>query len=148
MEFIVVFMKNTPFDFHGTKMTIQVSTSETGGAYCVIHFVHPPNVGPALHMHPQHPETFHVFKGNYKFLIGEKHVDAKAGDTLTVPKGTPHKFSVGSDGGEFLVIGPPDLDSYFYETSQLSTKGKVDWEVESAIAKKYGQVFLENTNHW
>lgn len=141
-------MKNTAFDFHGTKMTIKVLTSDTNGAYCVIHFVHPPNVGPALHMHPQHPETFHVLKGNYRFLIGDKHVDTSVGDTVMVPKATPHKFNVGNSGGEFLVVGPPDLDNYFYEISQLLAKGNLDWDTEFAIAKKYGQVFLENTNHW
>jgi hypothetical protein len=55
-------MKNTTFDFHGTKFTIKVLTSETNGVYTIIHFVHPPNVGPALHMHPRGSESFHIIK--------------------------------------------------------------------------------------
>lgn len=129
-------------------MTIKVTTSETNGAYSIIHFVHPPNVGPALHIHPRSSESFHIIKGDYKFLIGNKNSDAKVGDTVTVPKNSPHKFNTGNSGGEFLVISPPDLEHYFYEVSQLLIKGNVTWDVESTIAKKYGQIFLENTNHW
>ena len=141
-------MKNTTFDFHGTKFTIKVLTSETNGAYTIIHFVHPPNVGPALHMHPRGSESFHIIKGGYKFLIGNKTIDTTAGDTITVPKGTPHKFNAESNGGEFIVTSPPDLENYFYEVSQILTKGNVTWDVESTIAKKHGQVFLDSDNHW
>ena len=141
-------MKNKTFDFHGTKMTIKILSSETNDSYSIIHFVHPSNVGPALHMHPRGSESFHILKGEYRFLIGDKNIDAKMGDTIIVPKGISHKFNSGNNGGEFLVISPPDLENYFYKVSQLSTKGTVTWETESDIAKQHGQIFLENTNHW
>ena len=141
-------MKNKTVDFHGTKMTVKILSSETSGTYSIIHFVHPSNVGPALHIHPRGSESFHILKGEYQFLVGEKIIIAKAGDTIIVPKGISHKFNSGDTGGEFLVISPPELENYFYEVSQLLTKGIVTWEIESNIAKKYGQILLENTNHW
>lgn len=141
-------MKNTIFDFHGTKMTIKVLTSETNGLYSIMHFVHPPNVGPALHMHPRGSESFYIIKGDYKFFLGNEIINTKIGDTIIIPEGTPHKFNSGNNGGEFLVISPPDLENYFYEVSQLLTKRDISWDVESTIAQKYGQVFLENANHW
>jgi|SRR5579883_586457 len=141
-------MKNETCNFHGTKMTIQVLTDETDGMYSVMYFEHPPNVGPALHMHPRGPESFHILDGQYRFLIGDKTIDAKKGDTITVPKGVSHKFDSGKDGGQFLVISPPGLENYFYELSQLLSKGAVEWNVESEIARKYGQIFLESSNHW
>ena len=141
-------MKNVTLDFHGTKMTIKVLTTETDGVYTIIHFVHPPNVGPELHIHPKNPESFHIINGNYKFLIGNTNLDAVAGDTVIVPKGIPHKFSAGDGGGEFLVISPPTLENYFYEVSRLLMKGVVTLDTEYTIAKKYGQIFLENANHW
>ncbi len=73
-------MKNKTLDFHGTKMTIQVCTSETNDAYSIIHFEHPPNVGPALHIHPRGSESFHIIKGEYRFVIGDEIIDAKIGD--------------------------------------------------------------------
>lgn len=141
-------MKDKVYNFHGTKMTIKVLTLETDGAYNIIHFEHPPNVGPALHMHPRGLETFHIIRGEYTFLLGNENINAKSGDVIVVPRNTPHKFKSGSDGGEFLVISPPGLENYFYEVSQLLTSGSVSWDVELEIAKKHGQIFLESADHW
>jgi hypothetical protein len=49
--------KDKLFDFHGTKFTIQVLSSETDYKYTVDIF-HPPNLGPALHTPPKGSETF------------------------------------------------------------------------------------------
>ncbi len=136
------------FDFHGTIMTIKSSTSETGGIYTILYAVHPPNVGPALHLHPKGNECFYIIKGQYRFILANKIVDAISDDLVVVPKNTPHKFTVGTDGGEVLIISPPDLENYFSQVSELLQKSIVTWELESQIAQQYGQVFLENTNHW
>lgn len=136
------------FDFHGTTMTIKCLTLETGGAYTILHAIHPANVGPSLHLHPKGNECFYIVKGKYKFVLGTKLVDAAPGDVVLVPKDVPHKFTVGHDGGEVLIISPPDLENYFSQVSDLLRKGDVSWETESNIARQYGQVFLENTNHW
>ncbi|HJW20508.1 MAG TPA: cupin domain-containing protein [Candidatus Nitrosotalea sp.] len=136
------------FDFHGTTMTIKSLTSETGGIYTILYAIHQPNVGPTLHLHPRGNECFYIIKGQYKFILENKVVDAIPGDLIVVPKNTPHKFTVGNEGGEVLIISPPDLENYFSQVSDLLKKGTVTWELEYKIAQQYGQVFLENTNHW
>jgi mannose-6-phosphate isomerase-like protein (cupin superfamily) len=136
------------FDFHGSLMTIKSLTSETQGAYTLLYAVHPPNVGPSLHMHPRGNECFYVVKGDYKFVLGKESVSAVAGDVIIIPKDTPHKFTTGNSGGEVLIISPPDLENYFYQVSVMLKKGIVSWETEVGIAQQYGQVFLEHTNHW
>jgi len=73
---------------------------------------------------------------------------AKAGDVIFVPKGAPHRFISGKNGGHSLVISPPELEFYFYKVSELLVKGKVSMETESSIAKQYGQVFIDNSKHW
>jgi len=141
-------MKNETFDFHGSKFTIKVLTSETDGNYTVLDVIHPPNVGPALHMHPQGPETFYIIEGNYEFILDGKSIMVKVGDVIFVPKEAPHRFVAGSNGGHIVVISPPQLEFYFWEISKLLDKEKVSFETESNIAKQYGQIFLDNTNHW
>ena len=139
---------NRTFDFHGTTMTIKSLTSETGGIYTILYAVNPPNVGPALHVHPRGNECFYIVKGRYKFVLGNKLMDTAPGDLIVVQKNMSHKFTVGDGGGEVLIISPPDLENYFLQVSDLLLKGPVTWELESQIAQQYGQVFLENTNHW
>lgn len=139
---------NGTFDFHSTMMTIKSSTLETGGNYTVLYAVHPPNVGPSLHMRPRGNECFYITKGKYKFTLGNKLIDAVPSDVILVPKDISHKFTVDIDGGGTLIISLHDLENYFSKVSDLLHKGDVTWDVESSIAKRYGQVFLENANHW
>ena len=140
-------MMNRTFDFHGTKMTVKVLTSETNDRYTIIDAIHPPNVGPALHIHPRGPETFFIIEGNYEFVLDTKPIKAKTGDVISIPKGIPHRFVVGSTGGRVLIISPPELEYYFSKVSELLVKDKVTWETESDIAKQYGQIFIDNVKH-
>jgi len=141
-------MKNKTFDFHGSKFTIKVLTSESNDKYTILDVIHPPNVGPALHMHPKGPEIFYIVKGDYEFILDNKSIMAKTGDVILVPKGSAHRFVAGNKGGNIIVISPPELEFYFWKVGELLDKGKVSWNVESDIAKQYGQIFLENTKHW
>jgi hypothetical protein len=36
--------------FRGTKITVKVSKEDSDGKYTMLEMVHPPNVGPALHI--------------------------------------------------------------------------------------------------
>ena len=83
-------MKNETFDFHGSKFTIKVLTSETNGRFTILDVIHPPNLGPALHIHPKGSETFYIIKGDYEFILDSKSMMAKAGDVIFVPKGAPN----------------------------------------------------------
>ena len=141
-------MRDKPFDFHGAKFIIKVLSSETDYKYTVLDIFHPPNLGPALHIHPKGSETFYIVDGNYRFIVDGKLIESKPGDTVFVPKDAPHRFEVGIEGGHAIVISPPELEFYFFKVGELLVKGQISHEEESTIGKKYGQVFLDNTKHW
>jgi quercetin dioxygenase-like cupin family protein len=141
-------VKDKPFDFHGTKFTIRVLTSETNGSYTVLDIIHPSNLGPTLHLHPKGSETFYIVEGYYEFILDGNSVIDKPGDVIFVPKEVPHRFVVGDKGGHALVISPPELEFYFFKVSELLNKDKVSYKTEASIGKQYGQVFLDKTKHW
>ena len=141
-------MKNQPFDFHGSQFTIKVLTSESNDRYTVLDVLHAPNIGPAEHQHPDGPETFSVLNGDYEFFLNGESIKAKTGDVICVPTGASHRFVTGSNGGHVIVISPPNLEFYFWEVSKLLEKGNVSFEKESEIGKKYGQIFLDGSQHW
>ncbi len=141
-------MKDKTFDFLGTKFTIKVLSSETDHRYTVLDVIHPPNLGPALHKHPRRSETFYIIDGDYNFISDERPIGGKPGNTIFVPKETPHRLEVGSKGGHAIVISPPELEFYFFIVGELFSIGKVSHEEESCIGEKYGQVFLYDTRHW
>ena len=134
--------------FNDTEFTIKVLTSETNGSYTILDVIHPPSLGPALHIHPKGSETFYIVEGEYEFILEGKSVKGKPGDVIFVPKKALHRFVVGYKGGHALVISPPELEFYFFKVSELLDKGEVSYETESSIGKQYGQVFLDNTKHW
>jgi quercetin dioxygenase-like cupin family protein len=105
-------------------------------------------LGPALHTHPKGSETFYIIDGDYRFILDGKSIEGIPGDTIFVPKETPHRFKVGSRGGHAIVISPPELEFYFFKVGELLGKRRVSYEEESNIGKMYGQVFLDDTKHW
>jgi mannose-6-phosphate isomerase-like protein (cupin superfamily) len=85
-------VKDKPFNFHGAKFTIKVLTSETEGSYTILDVIHPPDIGPSLHIHPKGSETFYIVEGNYEFILDRKSVMGKPGDIIFVPKEAPHRL--------------------------------------------------------
>jgi mannose-6-phosphate isomerase-like protein (cupin superfamily) len=47
--------------------------------------------GPCLHVHP-YDETFIVTEGRARFFVGDRVIDAVAGEVVLGPKGIPHRF--------------------------------------------------------
>lgn len=57
--------------------------------------------GPTLHVHP-YDELFIVTEGKARYTVGEKVIDAEAGDIILGPANIPHGYQ---------NIGPGKLDS-------------------------------------
>lgn len=68
--------------FHGHEHGTQVS-------FFLSH--NRPGTGPKLHRHP-YEETFIVQEGEVLFTVGDRTIEARAGDIIVVPAGAPHKF--------------------------------------------------------
>ena len=64
-----------------------------GSRSCLI-FNHLPGIGggPRLHKHP-YAEIFIIRSGTGLFTVGEREIEACAGQILIVPPDTPHKFT-------------------------------------------------------
>lgn len=135
-------------EFRGTKMTVKLSGGAPDESHSLIEMVHPSGVGPALHVHPTGAEAFYVLDGQYTIHCGEQRYEAGAGDFVYVPKGIPHLYQSGANGGRVLVLSPAGLERYFSEVAELLRVGPVTWEVEQAIAAQYGQEFLDDLHHW
>ena len=136
-------------DFRGTQMTVKASAEQSGGAYSLIEMRHPSNVGPASHVHPAAPEAFYVLEGEYTIHCDRNSYTAHSGDFVLIPKGVPHSYRSGTAGGRVLVISPAGLENYFSDVAEvLKANASIIWEVEQAIAKRYGQEFLDKLKHW
>ena len=73
---------------------------------------------PPAHTHQREDESYYILEGAIRFWIGEKVIDAKAGDFIHLPKGIPHKFELQSDCvKELMWMTPSGLDKWFWDNS-------------------------------
>ena len=73
------------------------------------------------HYHPEIEHEQYVLKGKYKVGIGGEVHEVKAGDSVYIPKGTPHWYrNTGRVNAEFLCIIPmtDKYDSIYTETER------------------------------
>lgn len=142
--------EGTKINFHGTKMTVKVSGDDSIGRYTLIEMEHPPNTGPALHIHSNAPEAYYVLDGQYSIRCDKETYQSLPGDFVFIPNGIPHNYQSGPQGGRVLVISPAGLEGYFKEVVDILYKrdNKLSWNEEVEIAKRYGQEFLDNLRHW
>lgn len=63
-----------------------------GGAVTVLAYGNDtPGEGPRLHVHP-YDETFVILEGRARFFVGDKVIEAGAGEVVFGPAGVPHRF--------------------------------------------------------
>ncbi len=130
-------------------LTFKTTGEDNAGAYTLCEAIEPPESGAGLHRHSTYEETFIICAGVYEFQLGDKRLKLVAGDTLFVPKGTPHGFkSIGPETGRQLIISSPGgiFDAFIHEvaTSMVDSGGQKSGPATDfrAIAAKYGMEFL------
>lgn len=86
-----------------------VSSAQSAGEFERGVGIFPPgNAGPPEHFHPLYDEHFELLQGEFVFKINGNERTAKAGEKLTIPKGTPHTFRcVGNGHGVAIVETRP-----------------------------------------
>jgi len=122
----------------GERFKIRTSTKDTGGAYTVLEFVADAGYGAPMHVHDNADEHFIVLEGSVRIANGDKILDAPAGTTVTVSKGTPHAWCNLSDTPVqvLVVLSPGDVEGLFKEV--VARKGN---DI-AAILNKYGCRFV------
>ena len=69
------------------------AAADTGGEYVLVEVVVEPNGAvAAAHVHPYQTEIFEILEGEVTFRAGKETIVARAGDTVRVDPGMPHKF--------------------------------------------------------
>ena len=63
----------------------------------------PPGVGSPWHVHRDEDEWFFVHEGECEVYIGDAHLTLTAGGFAFGPKGVPHTFFGGPNGGKMLI---------------------------------------------
>ena len=94
--------------------------------------------GPTLHVHP-YDEIFTITEGRARFTVGDKTIDAEAGDIVLGPANIPHGYQ---------NVGPGRLDSLDIHLSpewiQFDLAG--GWDMSSVLVSADSKVHPDKTN--
>lgn len=63
----------------------------------------PASTSTLLHLHEQSEEVYHVTEGSGWMQLGTQRFPIRAGDSIRIDPGTPHKL-INSAGGEMVVL--------------------------------------------
>ncbi|MDQ6812597.1 MAG: cupin domain-containing protein [Bacteroidota bacterium] len=109
-----------PYNVLGMPVHLKVSSSDTGGQMSIFVAEYKRNEGPPLHLH-DNDEAFFIIEGEFIFQAGDKRFTGVAGDTVFIPRNTPHTTLTVSETGKMLFTVNPTgnvekifekLDSY------------------------------------
>ena len=113
----------------GAVVRVLDSPTDPAHAPLLMEFVLSPGAMPtAAHIHPHQEETYAVQEGSLEVLIGREWSTLEAGQSATVPAGTPHAFRNRSGSTvRFLNEHCPALrfEDYFRAVHRFSEAGKI-----------------------
>lgn len=91
--------------FLDTLVRVRIAFTEGPDGISVLEHRAPYRDSPPLHIHKTEDEVFHILEGKVRVRTGEEERIHGSGDTLLVPKGTPHTYRVESaNGARWLTI--------------------------------------------
>jgi mannose-6-phosphate isomerase-like protein (cupin superfamily) len=131
-----------PFDFLDATFHVKVSGKDTEGRCVIFDTIRHQKLGPALHIHTDCDEWFFVKDGEFKFQVGDKILRLKAGDSLLVPRQTPHAFVKTTEGDARLIIMHQPavrMEEFFRLASQQLNQSA---PARQKIAESYGMHFV------
>jgi quercetin dioxygenase-like cupin family protein len=87
----------------GMLATIKISGNDTAGQYSLMEVVVRAGTGSPWHVHRDEDEWFYVLDGEFTVYVGDARLTLTAGSFAFGPKGVPHTFIAGPDGGKMLA---------------------------------------------
>ena len=136
----------------GSLAVIKARAADTGGRMALIEVTEPPGAEAPLHVHRREDEGFWVLDGSVRFEVGERVIEAGAGDYLFGPRDVPHRYTVGPDGCRMLfILTPGGFEDLVLETSEPARTRTLpppptdppDMEKLAAVARAHGNELLD-----
>lgn len=99
--------------FLDTLMLPQVTGEDSNGAFSLIEQHLPAGSLTPLHVQPHEDETFYVLEGKLTLHLDGQTRSAQAGDTILVPRGTPHALRADTPARCLVLDVPAGHERFF-----------------------------------
>ncbi len=91
----------------GGLAVVKATAADTAGQMSIVEITEPANSEAPLHVHHKEDEGFWILEGSATFEVGDRTIEAGAGDYLFGPRDIPHRYTTGPDGCRMLFIFTP-----------------------------------------
>jgi quercetin dioxygenase-like cupin family protein len=91
----------------GALAVIKATAADTGGQMSIVEVTEHPGAEAPLHVHHRDDEGFWILEGEVTFEVGDRVIEASAGDYVFGPRDIPHRLTVGERGCRMLFIMVP-----------------------------------------
>lgn len=124
----------------GNPFLLKVSGADSHGGVALLTASFAPGTGAKDHLHRGHDEIFYVLDGEFRFRVGDKHIEATTGGLCFAPRHAAHGFqNVGPTPGRLLgVIAPAGYEQHFVDIDGI-TPGEETRAALAEIFAKYDQ---------
>jgi quercetin dioxygenase-like cupin family protein len=135
----------------GTLAVIKTTAAQTGGQLTIIDVTNPPGFEGPLHVHHRDDEGFWILEGSVTFQVGDRTIEASAGDYAFGPRDIPHRYTVGDAGCRMLfLMVPGGMEDIVRATSEPAASltlppppdKEPDIDAIKAISEKHGYELL------
>jgi quercetin dioxygenase-like cupin family protein len=128
-----------PLDLGRGVLRVLLSAGDSGGGLAVVEAAQPPGGGPPLHTHSREDESFYVLAGSFSFVCGEDALAGGPGSFVWLPRGTPHRYEAGPEGGRLLALFTPGgMENYFRDWARLVARGEMSDTAMQELATRHG----------
>jgi mannose-6-phosphate isomerase-like protein (cupin superfamily) len=135
-----------PYQPQVGRYTVKIGADQADGRLCQLLGRDRRGGAPPMHVHRREDETFYVIAGEITFFVGDRRIEATAGDFVFAPKDVPHAFLVTSDHAAYLTtFSPAGAERFFAEVAPRVVPGEPapaprmpDPEEFARIAASYG----------
>lgn len=126
-------------EWRGTRYLTTLKTADSGGAMSITDSVSPAGEGPPRHIHHDADETFVMLTGEAEFWLDGETTVKGPGETVFVPRGTPHTFRVLGDrpSRHLVILTPGGFEGFFAEMAQHGYRIPEDMAVINECAARY-----------
>ena len=107
--------------FGGIEVRVKVSSRATNNAFALFECDIPAGTVVPPHAHEHEDETFYILQGEFRCQVGREVRRVRPGDSVYVPRGTPHSMELtGSTPGRTLILSTPgNLEQWLEELSEV-----------------------------
>ena len=127
------------------EMLVKAAAQQTGGAYSLLETATSPDAGPPLHLHHGVDEAFYVLDGAYEFVCGDTSMGAGPGAFVLLPRGVPHRYRSGHQGGRMLMLfSPGGTEDYFRDLATVMSEREPTAQEFAQLAEQHGIQLLDD----